>query len=206
MDTGQILLLIVALLCILPLISFIILGAVLFIFGKRFLANVDPNVDCLYEQYTQLYNENPQVPLEEHVRKILHQESLKCGVIGAITGLGGFFTLPIALPIDMVLSMRLQVTMVQFVARAYGFDESDRTGQWATYMIMSRSGDVSRMSINVLLRYAVRIVGKSFSKLIPFIGAAISFVINYLIARSSGHVAQTWYRQRASQSTSAQTT
>ena len=41
---------------------------------------------------------------------------------------------------------------------------------------MSGSTELSKVTVSVVKKYAPRVVGKSLSKFIPFIGAAISFV------------------------------
>lgn len=187
--------------CILPAISMAILGFVAFRFGKRQLDNlVDPNVDKLYAQYTAMYQQNPDdADTERMVRKIIHQQAVKCGIVGAVTGIGGFITLPITLPIDYVLSVRIQSTMVRFIARTYGQEEAT-DARAANYMIMTGSGQVTQMSQRVLMRYSSRILGrfmgKFASKIIPFIGAGVGFLVNYTLARSTGRLALRWYGEK----------
>jgi len=40
-------------------------------------------------------------------------------------------------------------------------------------------------------------MGRSFAKLIPFIGTIIGFGVNYAIANATGNAALQWYSQQA---------
>jgi len=197
MDTQVLVGVVLVVVCLLPVALIGILGVWFMTVGRKWMENsVEPNVDKLYARYTKLYEANPDADLERHVRRIVHEESVKCGMIGAITGLGGFFVLPIALPLDIVLSMRIQVTLVQFIAKVYGIEEDNQTGKMARYLIMSRGSDVTNWSIRVIMRYVVRFMGKSFAKLVPVIGALISFFVNYVFSQASGRAAMVTYARQ----------
>ncbi|MCA9884798.1 MAG: hypothetical protein KC708_17590 [Anaerolineae bacterium] len=188
---------IIGLACVLPMITLGIMAAVIFWFGKRqFDRFVAPSTESLFEQYQEMVTQNPNQDHDAHIKKIVGQQAFKCGVVGAITGVGGFFTLPITLPIDVLLSVQIQAAMVQFIASAYGHSE-DRDSKIATYMIMTGSGEVTQMSSRVLMNYVIKkLVGKSFAKMIPLVGAVIGFIVNYWLARSTGWVAMRWYEQK----------
>lgn len=137
--------------------------------------------------------EDPDITDQELISKVVHQEAFKCGVVGAITGFGGFVTLPIAIPVDMVLTARYQATMVSFIAKINGYEES-LENKMTTYAIMTGSTELSKLTIAALKSYAPRIIGKSLSKLIPFLGAVLGFIVNYTMAQSLARAAQAWYR------------
>lgn len=194
--------------CVLPLISLLVIGFMAFRFGKNRLDQLaDPSVDKMYAQYTAMYQATPTVDTEKLVHRIIHQQAVKCGIVGAVTGFGGFITLPLTLPIDFLLSVRIQASMISFIARTYG-QEKSLDNRAATYMVLTGSGEVTQMSQKVLLRYSSsflsRFLGKSLSKLIPFLGAGISFLVNYAIARSTGHLALQWYKQKSLQNIATQ--
>src|SRR5258708_40237437 len=95
------------------LVIFIVVAA--YLAFRQFQRFIAPDVDDMKRRYDRLRADNSGLSDEALIRKIIHQQALKCGLVGAITGLGGFITLPIALPIDILLSMRIQAAMVQFI-------------------------------------------------------------------------------------------
>ncbi|MGB1287983.1 MAG: hypothetical protein ACPG7F_15710, partial [Aggregatilineales bacterium] len=195
-DLQQLLPILFLVLCILPIVSMIVIFGIVFWLGKRQFENLTaPNTEKMLAKYQQMRDKDPQADPEALVRKVINEQAFKAGLVGLITGLGGVFTLPIALPIDLLLSVRIQATMVNFIAQVYGMD-SAMDNKVATYMVMSGSGEVTQMSTKFIMRYALRIMGKSFSKFIPFIGAIISFAVNYFITRSMGRMAMGWYHRR----------
>lgn len=182
--------------CVLPTVVMIILGVAIYYFGKRWVEDfIEPDVPKLTAKLEEMRKKNRKIKNEKLIGKIVHQQALKCGVVGAITGFGGFVTLPITLPIDMILTARYQATMVSFIAQVHGYDDSIEN-KAATYAVMTGSTEVSKVSTKVIQKYLPRFIGKSFSKLIPVLGALIAFVVNYLLARSMGSVAVRWYSSK----------
>jgi len=119
-------------------------------------------------------------------------------MVGLVTGLGGFITLPIALPVDYLLTTRTQVSMLRFIAAAYGRTEglSDRL---TTYAVLSGSETVTKTSVRLILQLLTRFLGKWLSKFIPIFGALISFAVNYAFAQSLGRAALLLYSKRQAQ-------
>jgi uncharacterized protein (DUF697 family) len=193
------LLVLLALVCLLPIIIALILGFFLVRFGRRqFDQFFSADISGLQARYDQLKAQNPNATREQLVNRIIQRQAFRCGVVGAITGLGGLITLPIALPIDVLLSLRIQATMVDFIAHVYGHDRvSDMEARVRTQLVMSGSGRATEATTQMILRFALRLVGKSLSKLIPFISAGISFAVNYAIVRAMGEVAERWYSGRS---------
>ena len=64
---------------------------------------IESYVDKLREQ-------NKRISSDELAKKILHRKSVKNGLIGAVTGLGGLITLPVSIPADLALSWRIQAS------------------------------------------------------------------------------------------------
>ena len=64
---------------------------------------IEAYVDKLREQ-------NNNISCDELAKKILHRKSIKNGLIGAITGVGGLITLPVSIPSDLLVhgEFRLQ--------------------------------------------------------------------------------------------------
>jgi hypothetical protein len=196
MDWQQLLPAICFLGCILPIGITVIGGAALFYFGKRWLEQLTtPDVSGLVQEYNAKAAQKTPVEREKIAQQIIHRQALKCGAVGFVTGFGGFFTLPIALPVDLVLSTHWQATIVSFIAQIYGFPE-DRESRFASSVIMIGSGQVAEKTTAWTMRGILWVVGKSFSKLIPFISAIVAFVVNYFMARYIGYAALRWYKSK----------
>ena len=88
--------------------------------------------------------------------------------------------------------------MVSFIAQFYGYENS-LENKAATYAVMTGSNEIAVLSNKLLLRYLPKLVGKSFVKLIPIVGAGIGFALNYFIAQSTGRIAVQWYESKSRQ-------
>ena len=164
--------------CVLPFVIMAVIGVLAFFFGKRWIESlVDPDVEKLHTQMVDLKAAHPDWDNDKLIASVVNQQAFKCGVVGAVTGFGGFATLPIGLPIDLVLTARYQASMVSFIAQVNGY-ESSLENKAATYAVMSGSTEVSKMTLAIVQKYAPRFIGKSLSKLIPVIGAVIAFGVN----------------------------
>ena len=183
--------------CVLPTVILLVLGVALFYFGQKWVGDfVNPDLEKLEAKLKAFREEDPDITDQELINKVVHQEAFKCGVVGAVTGFGGFVTLPIAIPVDMVLTARYQATMVSFIAKINGYEES-LENKMTTYAVMTGSTELSKFSIAALKSYAPRIVGKSLSKLIPFFGAVLGFIVNYTMAQSLARAARSSARIQA---------
>jgi hypothetical protein len=153
-----------------------------------------PDVMELQQRFARMQAANPQAPVEVLVQQIIREQALRSGIVGAITGIGGFVTLPIALPIDLILSMRLQAAMIRFIATLYGHGNPDsQEAKLQTYLVMSGGTEVSGVSFRLIMRIVVRMLGESFAHLVPIFGAVVGFGINYIIAQTTGKIAMRWY-------------
>lgn len=167
-----------------------------------------PNPAALSAKLTHLRAQNPGLSDEELVRKVIKAEARKVGLVGALTGLGGFVTLLIGIPVDFAVSARRQAAMVHFVATIYAPDESERTLKLTTYSIMAGSGFTREAmeTSNWMIQAAVRrvmtkllaeTVAESLLKIVPIIGVLVGFAFNYFATRALGHLAVSLYRARA---------
>jgi len=195
-DTLQALLLFCGLLCLLPIAITLIGGFFALRYAQRQLDSLtNTDSDRLQARYNSLEGSSQApagAPNEAYIRRIIHEQSLRCGMVGLVTGLGGFVTLPIALPIDYLLTTRTQVAMLRFIAAAYGRTEGMQD-RLATYAVLSGSETVTKTSARLILQLLTRFLGKWLSKFIPIFGALISFTVNYFFAQSLGRGAMLLY-------------
>jgi uncharacterized protein (DUF697 family) len=184
--------------CVLPLVVLTLLTVAAVWFGKRWLENLtEPDVSAIHDEFVAMKAKKPDASRKELIQQVVNRQALKCGAVGFVTGFGGFVTLPVTLPVDIILSAKIQSTMVSYIAQAYGY-ENTIENKAATYAIMSGSGELTHISLRVFRQYAPRFIGKSFSKLIPLLGALISFGVNYMITQSTARLAIQWYETKSS--------
>lgn len=85
----------------------------------------------------KLYEQNAGITCDELAKKVLSRKSIKSGLIGAITGLGGIITLPIAIPADVVCSWRIQASMAFSIAYIYGHTKDTTNLKTDLYLILA---------------------------------------------------------------------
>jgi uncharacterized protein (DUF697 family) len=197
-DLGQYLLIALGLLCVLPLVTIAVLIFIVYRAGQQRLeAWLAPDVTKLQQQFDDLRVRHPDATQDELVARIIHGQAVRCGIVGAVTSVGGLITLPVALPIDIVLSFRIQAALINFIAHLYNGDNPENAGATVRgYLVMTGSSRVTQTSTRFLTGLAVRVIGKSFAKLVPLVGAVIGFGVNYAIVQAMGRGAARWYTRR----------
>lgn len=177
--------------CVLPLLLF----SVTAYFVTRHLRNLTvPNVEKLHREFDRIVARHPDASDADLIGRMIRRQALKAGEVGAITGLGGLLTLPITLPVDVLLSMRIQAATVQFIAERYGFEQvSERELEIRRYLIMVGGERLARQGQRLTAEFLQRFIGRSLAKFIPLLGALLGFGMNYTLARASGGIAYRWY-------------
>ncbi|MEL7237058.1 MAG: hypothetical protein AAGK74_21330, partial [Chloroflexota bacterium] len=114
------------------------------------------------------------------------------------------------MPIDMVLSYRIQGAMVNFIARAY--DHNNFVPQeeaMMASMVMFGSSKITEATTqaatsaatSAATRATANVVGdvasRALAKIIPFAGAIVGFSVNLLTTRATGSLAAAFYSGRA---------
>lgn len=191
-------LLLLGLCCAIPALFFLVAGVWVIQRGQSLLI---PDTASLATSYAGLKAKNPTLPTEKLVAKIVHQQAVRAGLIGAVTSVGGLLTLPIGLGIDLFASARVQNATLFFIAQAFGAEGripiiglndalSMRVEGAARNFLIARGEQVARRMTQRLL---VIIAEKSIAKIIPGIGLLIGFAVNYAIARGISEIAVRYY-------------
>ncbi len=102
---------------------------------------IEAYVDKLKEQ-------NNGISCDELAKKILHRKSIKNGLIGSITGLGGLITLPVSTPTDLICSWRIQASMAFSIAYVYGHTKDTTDLKTDLYLILA--GDSAKEALKRL--------------------------------------------------------
>lgn len=100
----------------------------------------------------KLYEQNPGISSDELAQKVLNRKSIKNGLIGAVTGLGGLITLPVSIPSDLVCSWRIQASMAFSISYIYGHTKDTKDLKTDLYLILA--GDSGK---EVLKRFGIEI-------------------------------------------------
>jgi len=98
---------------------------------------VTTNPDKIKNYVDKLRQQNPGISNNNLAKKIMSRKTFKSGLIGAATGIGGFITLPVSVPADLVASWRIQATMAVAIAYVYGHDVNTTDLKTDVYLIMA---------------------------------------------------------------------
>lgn len=98
------------------------------------------------ETYVEsLRSQNQGISNDDLAKKILNRKSFKNGLVGAVTGLGGFITLPVTIPTDLAMSWRLQASMAFSIAYVYGHNPETTDLKTDLYLILA--GDSAKEAL-----------------------------------------------------------
>ena len=85
----------------------------------------------------KLWAQHPNISRDTLAKRILQRKSIKSGLIGAITGLGGLISLPVAIPADLACSWRIQASMAFSIAYVYGHTKDTTDLKTDLYLILA---------------------------------------------------------------------
>ena len=126
----------------------------------------------------KLRSQNPGISSDALAGKIVRRKSFKNGLVGAVTGLGGAITLPIAIPVDVIASWKIQIAMALAIAAAYGRNNGNSDLKTDVFLILagdSAKEALKRAGIHVakgvthkaIQQHVTREVMKKIWKVIP---------------------------------------
>ncbi|MEM1182681.1 MAG: hypothetical protein AAGM22_30325 [Acidobacteriota bacterium] len=184
-------------LLILSVIAFFLLFAVVGLLlwkAKQLVANaVTSNPAKLGKLLAKLRRAHPDLDDEALCGKIILRQSNRAGLVGLVTGLGGLPVLPLALPIDIAATIRLQADMVHLLRLVHGVDEAEvpEAGLW----IATAGGmELATAGSQALRGVVVKTISKSLLKFVPLIGGLIGFGLNWASTQTMGRLGVRWLR------------
>jgi len=161
---------------------------------------------------------------DARVAALVKWETAKNFTTGFVTGLGGFITLPVAIPSALAASWVVQARMAGAIARIYGHDlESERV---RTKILLSLAGDVAReamkdlglkvgdkltqraveqipgrLLVEVNKQMAAKLVAQvgqrvvlRFPRAVPVLGGFVGGSLDAVVCRKVGRTAKTLFR------------
>lgn len=115
----------------------------------------------------KLREQNPGISDDDLARKIVSRRSLKNGMVGAATGLGGVLTLPVALPGNLIATWKIQVFTICCVAHAYGHTRATADLKTDIYIVMAGEGakqPLKRFGIEASTAVTKKVVDKYITR------------------------------------------
>lgn len=94
--------------------------------------------------------QNPGITDIELSKKIVSRKSLKNGLVGASTGVGGLITLPVTVPADLLITWKMQIYLALTIAHIFGHTSNTTDLKTDVYLILA--GNSSK---EVLKRFGI---------------------------------------------------
>lgn len=114
--------------------------------------------------------------LVDKVNSLIRWQNTKAGAAGFVTGLGGFTTLPVAIPANLASVLYLQIRMIAAIAKMGGHDL--RSDKVRTLVLACLAGDAT---MEILRDVGVQIGQKAVQLAINKISGAVITKINQAI-------------------------
>lgn len=157
---------------------------------------------------------------EQAISSLIHHESLKASASGLVTGLGGFITLPLALPANIAGLLYLQIRLIMAIAILRGYDVHDERVKTLIYfhlcgnqtrkqldieevginlslldnqLTQLTKGVIIKMSQQIALKLSCQLGRKgliTITRIVPVVGGIINGGIDYASTYSIGKYAQ----------------
>ncbi len=166
-----------------------------------------PDPAQLALRLTELRRRHPAANDAALAARVINDQAFKAGLVGALTGVGGFLTLPIAIPVDFALSAKIQAATIHFIAQTFAPGQQVDSMRLQTYAILAgqrfsqqwaeaSSRAVQAAIAQLIRRLVAETVAESLLKIVPFVGAFVGFAFNYAATRLAGRLAIQWYATR----------
>jgi len=122
--------------------------------------------------------------LRHKANALIRWQNVKSGSSGFITGLGGFMTLPVAIPANLVSVLFIQIRMIAAIAHMGGYDLRDDRVKSLVYACLA--GNVAKdilqeIGINLGTRITAHLIGRISEQTIISINQKVGF---QLLAKS----------------------
>lgn len=188
--------------CIIPFMLITVATVWTLRYGRAYII---PDFADMQADFLKLKNKYPHEADSKLAQRIINKQARRSGVIGALTSVGGIFILPFGLALDMYSSARIQNTMLQFLAWVYAPSTNASSSLALLDALKLQSNQTAqnlaiagthRLSRGIYRRVMVEVAEKSFAKLIPIIGLAFGYGVNYFATRGMGEAVRRYYENR----------
>jgi hypothetical protein len=110
----------------------------------------------------KLRSDNPEFTNKQIAEKIVNEQSINSGLLGAVTGLGGLMTLPATIPIDLVKAYKIQAFTIRSIAYVYGYIPQNTDLKTDIFLVLS-NGSIEALK-NLVIAEALKAAPKQALK------------------------------------------
>ncbi len=125
--------------------------------------------------------------LDQQAHALIKRQRILAGSSGFITGLGGFMSLPVAIPANMVSVVFIQLRMIAAIAYMGGYDIEDKKVRSMVFTCMAGNAikDIlQEIGISAGTRLTQRLINSISEKSLIAVNQKVGFV---LLTKSGGH-------------------
>jgi hypothetical protein len=118
--------------------------------------------------------------LTEKANSLIRWQNAKAGSSGFITGLGGFATLPVAIPANLLSVLYFQVRMIAAIAIMAGHDVRDDRVKSLVYVCLAGNVDkdiLQEIGINIGTRLTAQMIGRISESTLVAINRKVGFLL-----------------------------
>ncbi len=135
----------------------------------------------------------PELGPKRLAKKLIHRQATRAGLVGFVTGLGGLPALPIAVPIDLAATIKLQSNLVHMLRIAAGGPvQSEDVSETSLWLITTGGQELAAASGTMIRELVVKTLSKSLLKFVPLVGGLVGFVLNWASTQTLGRLTLRW--------------
>lgn len=137
------------------------------------IPRVSPPVETFAEDYLKKHKTK-----EEACKSMMQHQVIKCTTSGAVAGLGGFITLPVALPANIANVLYVQMRMIACTAYMAGYDLNSDQTQTFVYACLAGvavNQIVKKVGINIGVIVFRNMIDKIPGKVLQAINKRVGF-------------------------------
>ncbi len=179
----------------------LLVGTVLFLFwrAKQLVENaVKPDLQALDRLVEKKRRKHPDLGPERLAKKLIHRQATRAGLVGFATGLGGLPALPIAIPIDLAATVKLQSNLVHMLRiAAEGKVEARQVSEASLWLITTGGQELAAASGTMIRKLVVKLLSKSLLKFVPLVGGLVGFALNWASTQTLGRLTLVWLERQA---------
>lgn len=173
--------------CAVLLVIIIALIIAVHFFKKTLERSILGDVSVVEKKYFEYSRKYPNKSQAELINKVINSESLSAGILGFFVGLGGLITLPVAIPIDIFATLRIQSRLIEFIAKqAGGKDIASDEFKIKTYALLVGTHQLHKLGIKFVVRIISKFIPKYLLNSIPIVGGITGFLFNWISTKGIG--------------------
>ncbi len=167
--------------------------------AKQMVENaVTPNLPALERLVAKKRSKHPALSPRRLARKLIHRQAARAGLVGFATGIGGLPALPIAVPIDLAVTIKLQSNLVHMLRISHGGRmAAEEVSEASLWLITTGGQELASASGALIRKLVVRLMSKSLLKFLPLIGGLVGFALNWASTLALGRLTLLWLEGQA---------